>query len=299
MTDTATRRPSATAGDYFKSLPLYPLPHHLLSRVIYGATRARHPAWKNRLIDGFIRRYRIAMHEALEPDPHAYPDFNSFFTRALRPGARPIADGPADLCCPVDGIVSRAGTITAGRLLQAKGRDFSLTQLLGGSEARAAPFAGGDFVTMYLSPRDYHRIHMPCTGRLQEMIHVPGRLFGVGPHCVRAVPNLFARNERLVSIFDSEAGPLAVIMVGALFVASMETVWAGVVTPASGPRIAVTDYREGDPIRLQRGQEMGRFNMGSTVIVLFAQGRVALDPALLPETQIRMGQRLGRLIQST
>ncbi|MDE2088896.1 MAG: phosphatidylserine decarboxylase [Gammaproteobacteria bacterium] len=296
MTDTASRRLAATAGDSLKSLALYPLPHHLLSRLVFAVTRVRAPAWKNLLIDGFIRRYRVDLGEAQQSDPHAYPDFNSFFTRALRPGARPISDQPGDVCCPVDGTVSQAGAISAGRLFQAKGRDYSLVQLLGGSQERAAPFAGGRFVTLYLSPRDYHRIHMPCTGQLQETIHVPGRLFGVGPHCVRAIPNLFARNERLISIFDSEAGPLAVIMVGALFVGSLETTWSGVVTPLPGRRPGVVDYRSATPIHLHRGQELGRFNMGSTVIVLFAQERVALDPGLISETPVCMGQRLGRLI---
>lgn len=296
MKDPAARRPAATAGDYLKSLALYPLPHHLLSRLVFAMTRARIPVWKNLLIDGFLRRYRVDLSEAQQSDPHAYPDFNGFFTRALRPGARPIADRPGDVCCPVDGTVSQAGMISAGRLFQAKGRDYSLVQLLGGSQERAAPFAGGCFVTLYLSPRDYHRVHMPCTGRLQETIHVPGRLFGVSPHCVRAIPNLFARNERLVSIFDSEAGPLAVIMVGALFVASLETVWSGTVTPLPGRRGGIVDYRSATPIQLHRGQELGRFNMGSTVIVLFAEGRVALDPGLNPEAPVRMGQRLGQIV---
>lgn len=287
--------PWAAVMDYLKSLPQYLLPHHALTGLGYRATRIRHRAFKNFLIDTFMRLYSIDLSEAREQDPHAYPDFNSFFTRALRPDARPLAAEPDAVVSPVDGVVSQAGEIEEGQILQAKGRYFSVRQLLGGSEERAARFAGGRFVTLYLSPRDYHRIHMPCTGTLQEMIHIPGRLFGVGAHTTRVIPGVFARNERVAAIFDTAAGPMALIMVGAMFVSCIETVWAGVVTPPRGHEVAVSDYRElpTGPVVLERGQEAGRFNMGSTVIVLFPQHGIEWLPGVLPGARVRMGQGIG------
>ena len=286
--------PAADAGDYLKSLPQYLLPHYPLSWLMQAATRLRWRRWKNWQIEWVMRRYGVDMREAVHANAADYPDFNSFFTRALKPGARPLADGAHDICCPADGVISQIGDIHDGRIFQAKGREFTAAELLGGSSARAAPFANGRFVTVYLSPRDYHRVHMPLAGHLREMVHVPGRLFSVAPHTTRAIPGLFARNERVISMFDTAAGPMAVILVGALFVASIETVWVGAVTPPRRRQIQTWDYHDLYPA-LERGAEMGRFNMGSTVIVLFGQGRMAWDAALRADAAVRMGQRLGEI----
>lgn len=290
--------PVATVTDYLKSLPQYVMPLHALTGLGHRVTRIRNRVFKDLLIDMFVRLYDVDLSEAKESDRRAYPDFNSFFTRSLRPGVRPIADGQEEIACPVDGAVSQAGAIEEGRIFQAKGHSFSVRELLGGSEERAAQFAGGRFATLYLSPRDYHRIHMPRTGRLREMIHVPGRLFGVGAHTTRAIPGVFARNERVAAIFDTDAGPMALVLVGAMFVACIETVWAGVVTPPHGRQVRVSDYRNpaGGPITLARGQEMGRFNMGSTVIVLFARDKAEWIPGIMPGMRVLMGQNIGRVI---
>jgi phosphatidylserine decarboxylase len=286
----------ASLRDRLKSWPLVLLPHQLLSHAVRHATRWRARWWKDSLIRVFARHFRVDMSEAEQPDPGAYPDFNSFFTRALRPGIRPQPDDTAAIACPVDGRVSQAGTITGDRILQAKGHDYSLTALLGGDSKRAAPFAGGEFATLYLSPRDYHRIHMPCTGTLRETVYVPGRLFSVAPHTTRAIPGLFARNERLVALFDTESGPMAVVLVGAIFVSCMETVWGGVVNPQRGMHLQATrfDRPGGAPVSLARGEEMGRFNMGSTVILVFPPGQVSWTDPLRPGESVRTGQVLGR-----
>lgn len=280
--------------DNLKIWPQYLMPGHLLSRLMQGLTRIRWAAFREPFTDWFVDRFQINMEEAQEPDPHAYEHFNAFFTRALKPGARPLVDGPYDIACPVDGTVSQAGRIEDGRLFQAKGHDFSLEQLLGGSEQRAAPFQDGSFATLYLSPRDYHRIHMPLDGALREMVHIPGRLYSVSPATVRGVPGLFARNERVVTLFDTAAGPMAMVLVGAVFVGSIETAWHGVVTPPAGRVMRRWRYdSEEHPIRLARGEEMGRFNMGSTVIVLFGPQALDWTEAIKPKASIHMGQRLG------
>ncbi len=279
-------------ADWFKTLPLYPLPQHAISRLTHRLTRSRREWLRRPLTYWFIRRFGVDMREALEPDPDAYPDFNSFFTRALKPGARPMPDAPDAVCCPADGAVSALGTVDDGRIVQAKGHSYSLVDLLGGAPDRAAPFRGGSFATIYLSPRDYHRVHMPVTGSLREMIHVPGRLFSVGRHTVRTVPGLFARNERVISVFDTACGPIAIVLVGAINVASIETVWAGEVTP---PRARAVHGRSYDPnaVRLERGEELGRFNMGSTVILLFPPDAIRWAPALEADTPVRVNQALG------
>ncbi|MHB8472851.1 MAG: archaetidylserine decarboxylase [Gammaproteobacteria bacterium] len=294
MSDNA---PSNSAGvsDTLKSLPHYLLPHHLLSALMRIATRATWQPWKNWQIDWVIRRYGVDMSQARDPDPRHYTSFNSFFTRALAADARPLPAEANAICCPADGRISQIGAIRDGRIFQAKGRDFTALELLGGSMARAAPFEQGQFATVYLSPRDYHRVHMPLAGTLREMIHVPGRLFSVAPYTTRAIPRLFARNERVVSIFDTAAGPMAVVLVGALFVASIETVWAGMVTPPRRRGIRVWDYRN-EARTLQRGAELGRFNMGSTAIVLFGRGRIHWDTAMQPDAPVQMGQRLGLVL---
>lgn len=281
-------------GDYLRAWPQYVLPHHLLSRAMQRLTRVRQPALKNWMIRTFVRRFGVDLDEALIHSADGFADFNSFFTRALKGGARPIADGPGDVVSPVDGTVSQIGPIHGDSLFQAKGHEYSLVELLGGNSERAAPFHNGAFATLYLSPRDYHRIHAPVDGRLLEMVHVPGRIFSVSPATTRAVPRLFARNERVAALFDTPAGPLGVVMVGAVFVASIETVWAGVVTPPSAPSVRQWDYR-GSGMDFSGGEEIGRFNMGSTVILLFGPERVRWEAALAPGTPVRMGQKIAAM----
>jgi len=248
---------------------------------------------KNAMIRLFVRVFAVDMGSARLTDPCAYADFNAFFTRDLLPSARPVADTPGAVSAPVDGAVSQCGEIRGGRLLQAKRIDYSLDALLG-SVNLAAEFDGGCFATLYLSPRDYHRIHMPLDGRLQAMSYIPGRLFSVNTHSTRTVNALFARNERAVTLFDTEAGRMAMVLVGAIFVSGIETVWHGPVRPHPAGHIAHWDYRDNPP-HLARGAEMGRFNMGSTVIVLFPPGRVELAPHLGPEVAVRMGELLGNV----
>lgn len=281
--------------DYARAWPQYLLPHHALSRLVLAATRCEMRGWKQMLIDAFRRRFDVDLNDAQQPDARAFPNFNAFFTRALRPETRPLATTPGSIACPVDGRVSQAGDIEGDRIFQAKGRDYSLRELLGGDAELAARFAGGHFATLYLSPRDYHRIHMPLAGRLSETVYVPGRLFSVAPHTVNTVPRVFARNERLVAVFETEAGPMAMVLVGALFVACIETVWAGVVTPPHGYRVRRTDFSHNTSVQLARGAEMGRFNMGSTVILLFGPQRMQWEARLTAGQPVRMGEAIGRL----
>jgi len=271
------------------------LPHHPLSRLMQTITRIRLPLFKNTFIRIFIRLYNVDMSEAVQPEPEHYPHFNGFFTRELRPEARPVIDKTNTIACPVDGTVSQAGPIRNGQIFQAKGFDYSLTNLLGGAADMAGLFHNGSFATLYLSPRDYHRIHMPLAGQLQETIYVPGRLFSVNRRTTHHLPDLFARNERLVTLFDTEAGPMALVLVGALFVSGIETVWGGMITrPHATPQRQ--RFRQGieTPVTLERGQEMGRFNMGSTVIALFDQG-VTMADDLKADTPVQMGQLLSHL----
>ena len=269
----------------------YALPHRLMSSTARKLAYSRNPAIKQWLIDTVTRKFKVDLGEAAEPDPNAYPTFNAFFTRALKPGARiPDAD-PLALLMPADGHISQCGEIVDGRIFQAKGQSFTAAELLG-DEAAAAPFANGLFATVYLSPRDYHRVHMPWAGTLRETVHVPGRLFSVGSDAVKSVPRLFARNERLVCHFDTDFGPMCQVMVGALLVSGVETVWSGVEIPAYGDRITRKDYR-GQNITLDRFAEMARFNYGSTVITLLPKGVAALSPALTSETPVQLGQRLA------
>ncbi|UHQ21728.1 archaetidylserine decarboxylase [Lysobacter sp. 5GHs7-4] len=269
----------------------YVLPHRLLSSIARALAYSDRPATKQWLIDTVTRKFGVDLSEAAEPDPRAYPTFNAFFTRALKPGARvPDAD-PRSLLMPADGRISQCGPIVDGDIFQAKGQSFTAAELLG-DEAAAEPFANGVYATVYLSPKDYHRVHMPWAGRLRETVHVPGRLFSVGPDAVRNVPRLFARNERLVCHFDTDFGPMALVMVGALLVSGVETVWSGVEIPRYGDAVTVKDYRGAD-IALERFAEMARFNYGSTVIVLLPPGVATLSPALAAETAVRLGQVLA------
>ena len=285
---------NASLLDRLKSWPLLFLPHQLLSRLVRCVTRWQTSWWKNTTIKLFIRHFNVDMSEAESPGAEDYADFNHFFTRALTPGARPIDSNPQAILSPVDGRVSEAGDIADGRLIQAKGRNYSLSVLLGGDENRALPFQDGKFVTLYLSPRDYHRIHMPCSGHLLETTYVPGRLFSVAPHTVRVIPNLFARNERLVTLFDTEEGPFAMILVGAIFVSCMETIWGGTVNPDMGMDLQTTGFETGKPVELQAGDEMGRFNMGSTVILLYGPDRIEWADSLRHGQPVRMGEAIGQ-----
>ena len=285
-----------TLAERLRNSPQYWLPAAAITALTHRITRVRVPWLRKPLIRWFIDAYRVNMAEAAEPDPEAYEHFNAFFTRALAAGARPIVAGEDRLCCPVDGAVSQAGALAGERVLQAKGHDYSLTALLGGQPADSAPFADGCFATLYLSPRDYHRIHMPVDGRLRTMIHVPGRLFSVSPLTTRCIPGLFARNERVVTLWDTAAGPMALVLVGAINVASMETVWAGTITPPLGGAIRRWQYpAEGEgAVHLAKGDELGRFNMGSTVILAFAPGAVGLDASIRAGAPVRLGQTLAQ-----
>ena len=252
------------------------------------------PALKNRVIKWFIGRYGVNMSEAAEPDFTAYPTFNAFFTRALKPGARTIDPAPETLTSPVDGAISQIGQISTDRVFQAKGQSFSLTELLGGDDERAEPFREGEFATIYLSPKDYHRIHMPMAGTLKEMVYVPGKLFSVNPVTAENVPNLFARNERVACLFDTEAGPMAMVLVGAMIVGSVETTWAGVVAPNSG-KVAQWQYRGDDAVQFEKGQEMGRFRLGSTVVLVMPRGAVKWQPNQVAEKTVQLGEAFGKL----
>jgi phosphatidylserine decarboxylase len=269
----------------------YVLPHRALSSLARALAYSTNPSLKQWLIDTVTRKFGVDLSEAAEPDANAYPTFNAFFTRALKPGARVADPAPDALLMPADGHISQCGEIVDGRIFQAKGQSYTAAELLG-SDADAAPFADGVFATVYLSPRDYHRVHMPWTGTLRETVHVPGRLFSVGTDAVASVPRVFARNERLVCHFDTEFGPMVQVMVGALLVSGVETVWSGVEIPAYADAITRKDYR-GKGIQLARFAEMARFNYGSTVIVLLPKGVAALDALLTAETPVRLGQRLA------
>jgi phosphatidylserine decarboxylase len=268
----------------------YLLPHRLLSRIAYGVARTRTTWFKDWLIGLVIRKFKVDMTEARDPEPRNYLHFNAFFTRELRPGVRVADADPAALLMPADGKVSQVGRIAEGRIFQAKGQSFTAAELLG-SEELAAPYADGWFANIYLSPRDYHRVHMPWTGTLVETLHVPGRLFTVAPWGVKAIPRLFARNERLVCHFETEFGPMCSVMVGALLVSGVESVWNGEEIPPYAHRPVRRDWR-GQGITLERFAEMARFNYGSTVILLFPRDAVTLD-AIPTETTTRLGQRLG------
>jgi phosphatidylserine decarboxylase len=281
-------------SDWLKVLPLYPLPHHAISRLTHAATRWRAPWWKDAVITWFVRRYGVDMNEAANPDPGSYQHFNDFFTRSLRPDARPLPDDPYAVVSPADGTISAIGRIEERTILQAKGNGFTVSELLGGDAELARQFDGGHFVTVYLSPRDYHRVHMPLGGLLRQMIHIPGRLFSVAPFTVRTVRKLFARNERVAALFETPRGPMAMVLVGAINVASIETVWSGVVTPPMGKRVRRWNYENEKPRRLSRGQEMGRFNTGSTVVLLFGPGHIEWLNEIGPDQKVRMGQALGR-----
>ena len=280
-------------SDRLAVLPQYLIPQKYLTAFAGWVATRQWGRYTTRLIAWFVGRYQVNMDEAAEPDMAAYPSFNAFFTRALRADARPLA--AADFVCPVDGAVSQCGAIEGDRIFQAKGHSYTCTALLAGDSAAAAQFQGGSFATIYLSPRDYHRIHMPCDGTLRRMVYVPGDLFSVNPTTARGVPGLFARNERLVCHFDTAHGPMALVLVGATIVGSMATVWHGVVNPPRRPRVTTWVYGS-DGIAapfLRKGAEMGRFLLGSTVVLLWPQGALALHPAWRAASPVRMGEAMA------
>jgi phosphatidylserine decarboxylase len=277
--------------DRLAVLPQYLLPKGALTRLAGRVAAAERGASTTRLIRWFVARYGVNMAEAAESDIAAYKSFNDFFTRALKPGARPLAQ--ADLVCPVDGAISQFGRIRRDQIFQAKGHDYSTRALVGGDAELAAQFDHGHFATLYLSPKDYHRIHMPCAGRLLRMIHLPGELFSVNPTTARGVPGLFARNERVVCVFEGQAGPFVLVLVGATIVGSMATVWHGVVNPPRPGRPREWRYDD-QRIELVQGAEMGRFLLGSTVVLLYPEGGLQFNPAWMPGGAIRMGEPMAR-----
>ena len=278
--------------DRLAVLPQYLLPKRALTALAGRIASAQGGPLTRALIAWFVRRYGVEMREAANPDIASYASFNDFFTRALKDGARPLAQ--AELLCPVDGAISQFGALKKDQIFQAKGHHYSSRALLGGDAALAAQFDDGSFATLYLSPRDYHRIHMPCAGRLRRMIYVPGELFSVNPTTARGVPGLFARNERVVCIFDSAQGPFALVLVGATIVGSMATVWHGVVNAERGGVLCEWPYADG-AVTLEQGQEMGRFLLGSTVVILFPKGSLQFNAAWAPGRAIRMGEVMAQL----
>ena len=272
----------------------YILPQHFLSRCVGMLARSEVPWIKTVFINLFRKRFGITLDEAEVEDADLFPSFNAFFTRALKPDARPLCQDEDAILCPADGGISHIGQLRGSDVLQAKGQHYSAFELLGGDAELASHFINGHFATVYLSPRDYHRVHMPVTGTLREMIYVPGKLFSVNQATTRQVPGLFARNERAVCIFDTEQGPVAVILVGAMIVAGIETVFGGQVTPQP-KQITRTRYDRTTPITLNRGDELGRFLLGSTVIMLFPEGACQWQPGLGIDSPVRMGEKLGSL----
>ena len=283
--------------DKFKIAMQYAMPKHFISRMVGKLAAAKAGGLTTALIKLFIKQYKIDMSEAEYPDPAHYKTFNEFFTRPLKEGIRPLAEESDIIAHPVDGAISQLGDVVDGQIIQVKGHDYSLQALLGGKEEDTAPFLGGKFATIYLAPKDYHRIHMPVDGTLSKMIYVPGDLFSVNPLTAQNVPNLFARNERVVAIFETEIGPLAMVLVGATIVASIETIWAGTVTPPAGKDVFSWNYpTTGDnAITLKKGEEMGRFKLGSTVILAWGANQAEFLSDQHPETVTRMGTPFAKI----
>ena len=280
-------------SDRFKVLPQYAMPKRGLTDFAGWVASKKRGRTTTGLIRWFVGKYKVNMDEALQPDITPYATCHDFFTRALKPGARPIADAP--LVCPVDGAISQFGAVQDDQIVQAKGHSYSTTALVGGDAALAAQFTHGSFATVYLSPRDYHRIHMPCDGRLRRMVYVPGALFSVNPLTARGVPGLFARNERVVCEFSTAFGPFVLVLVGATIVGSMETVWHGTVNASRSKEVRTWNYEDQD-VRIAKGAEMGRFLLGSTVVMLFPKAAgVRFDPAWGPGGAVRLGEPMAQL----
>jgi phosphatidylserine decarboxylase len=278
-------------SDQLAVLPQYLIPKQALTTLAGKLASAQAGGLTTSVIRWFVGRYDVNMAEAADPDIASYQSFNEFFTRPLKVGARPLAD--ADFLCPVDGAISQFGAIERDQIFQAKGHSYSTRALVGGDGELAARFENGSFATLYLSPRDYHRIHMPCDGRLTRMIHVPGELFSVNPTTARAVPGLFARNERVVCVFESDFGPFILTLVGATIVGSMATVWHGVVNPPRPGSVREWRYEVDKAVELKKGDEMGRFLLGSTVVMLFPANTLKFNPDWAPARAIRMGEAMG------
>jgi len=277
----------------------YIIPYNLLSRITYFLMHTKRFPFRDPFVTFMIKRHSIQVQEALEPDytdRRIHPNINSFFVRALKPEARPVTAGINELCSPADGTISQIGKINDKQIIQAKGHSFSVVNLLGGSEERARPFIDGSFSTIYLSPSDYHRVHIPFTGQLKEMVHIPGKLLSVAPFLINAVPDLFANNERVACLFETQFGPMAVILVGAINVGSIETVWAGEVTPPRGLKVSEYTYQGDDALKLEKGEELGRFNMGSTVIILFPPDAIHWQENLHHNDKVKMGQLIAKLV---
>ncbi len=274
-----------------KATLFYAFPHHMVSRVVYFATRLSSPIIVQPMINWFIKKFNVDMSESESPSSTAYKTFNEFFTRPLKAGARPIVSGDNILTCPADGTVSESGAIHDDQIFQAKNHNYTVKELVGGNEALAALFKDGRFATVYLAPYNYHRMHMPIDGLLRKMVHVPGRLFSVAQWTVRNIPRLFARNERLICLFSTDAGPIVMVLVGAINVAAIETVWSGLVTPPRGKRITDFDYADTKKT-YQKGEEMGRFNMGSTVILLTPPNVEWLSKFQAGQV-VKMGEAIG------
>lgn len=305
MTDTASEttraanQPAtldASTGDKLFAALQYVLPKHLLSRFIYNVMRCESPFVRHLILSNFLRGYDVNMAEAAQPDPFAYRSFNDFFTRALRPDARPIAPAADAIVSPVDGTLSQFGAIRSDNLVQAKGRLYSLAELLANDTSAVDAYRDGSFACIYLAPYNYHRIHMPCAGRLRSTVYVPGDLFSVNAATVRAVPRVFARNERVICDFDTELGRMAVILVGALFVGSMETVHCGEINPPPRRRKSAVRIDTGAGREFAKGDELGRFNMGSTVVLLFQRDRAQWEGALRPDLKVKLGEAIGRVL---
>ena len=278
-------------SDRLAVLPQYLMPKQALTTLAGKFASAQLGSLTTSVIRRFVTRYNVNMAEAANPDITSYASFNDFFTRALKPGARPLA--AADLVCPVDGAISQFGPIAKDQIFQAKGHSYSTKALVGGDATAASRFDNGHFATLYLSPRDYHRIHMPCAGELMRMVHVPGDLFSVNPTTARGVPGLFARNERVVCFFESAQGPFVLVLVGATIVGSMATVWHGQVNPPRTGTLREWDYAKGQ-VSLQQGEEMGRFLLGSTVVMLFPQGPLQFNPQWAPMRAIQLGEAMAQ-----
>ncbi len=270
------------------------LPHHALSQLMSKLTHCENKAFKNFLIHQISTHYGVNWDESITQDLNAFKSFNEFFTRELKSDARPLTSEFGAIASPADGVVSQAGKIMQGDIFQAKGKSFTITDLLGGDAQRAEKFNDGTFTTIYLSPKDYHRLHMPFTGTLREMVHIPGRLFSVNNATTEAVPRLFARNERVVAIFDTEIGQMALVLVGAIFVSSVETVWHGIVTPPTIKTVQTWQYENNAP-KLEIGAEMGRFNMGSTIIVLFEKDKMAWNASFASGKTVKVGEKIGQI----
>lgn len=288
-----SQKNDASLWDKIVTFPQYLIPQHALSVLMHHLTRSEIKWFKNSFIRFIISKYKVNINEAAQTDLTFFTSFNAFFTRQLRSDVRPLAEGDNVLTSPVDGVISQIGKIHNNQIVQAKGREYSVLELLGGNDSLAKQFEQGQFATIYLSPRDYHRIHMPLAGKLQHMTYIPGKLFSVNPRTARTVPSLFARNERVVTVFETSQGPIIMVLVGAIFVGSMETVWSGMITPPYGKGIQHWAYEGEQAISLQKGEEMGRFNMGSTVVLLLPKGMTEFTSELKAEFAVQMGQAMS------